>query len=90
MPTSIVYYFCLYSIALFPTQSQLKKYFGGCIIVKGFGSLLALAILSIVIWDFLLFSTYNEANMSDVFSKLFKKSVDEAETNFLIKCMWVS
>ena len=28
--------------------------------------------------------------MSDVFSKLFSKTVDEAETNFLIKCLWVS
>ena len=89
-PTSIIYYFFLYSIALFPTQAQLKKQFGGCIIFKGFGSLLVLAVLSVMIWDFWIFPSYDNANLSDVFSKIFRKTVDTAETNFLIKCMWVS
>ena len=89
-PTSIIYYFCLHSIALFPTQGQLKRYYGGCVIFKGLASFVAVAILSIVVWDFLIFSTYENTSVSDVFSLIFKRTIDEPETRFLVKCVWIS
>ena len=95
LPTSVIYYFFLYSIAIFPTKGQLKRTIGGCIIFKTFSTLVIFSGVSIFMWDFILFQTYAteedfESTKTDkILSMIMGREIGQPEAVLLTRGLWI-